>query len=561
MSVWRGAVAALLAAGLLVLAACASGSGQAGPGASTVGASVSANSSDTTVPPAPNLARFYRQQLDWHGCGDGFQCTRLLVPLDYAHPRAGTLKIAVNRLPRLRRRGCGSLLVNPGGPGASGRRLRPGARRRSSPRRCASATTSSASTRAASVRADPLHCLTDRRARHASSAYDGTPGQRRPRSTASQHQARALARRLRGATTAHAAGRTSAPVTPPATWTCCGPRSATGEAHLPRQVATAPTSARPTRGCSPTRVGRLVLDGAARPGARPTSTWPGGRRIGLPAGAATPSSTTACAGRPARSPATAPRPRPRSPTSCSPSTATRCPASGGRTADPVARHARHRGRDVRRGQLAVPAQRAAQALRGDGDGRGLMLLADYYTDRGPGGHYTSNANEVIYAVNCVDRPQDGDIAATRADAAASREGVARCSARTSCGATCPAPPGRRRRRASPRRSPRPVRAPILVVGHDARPGHALRVGAGAGRAAERRAPADLRRRRPHGVPAGEHLHRPERRRLLAARRPACRGHPVPLSRGPARCPRLLDRAGTRCPAPAALAQSARATHS
>ena len=63
---------------------------------------MSANSSDTTVPPAPNLARFYRQQLDWHGCGDGFQCTRLLVPIDYAHPRAGTLKIAVNRLPRLR---------------------------------------------------------------------------------------------------------------------------------------------------------------------------------------------------------------------------------------------------------------------------------------------------------------------------------------------------------------------------------------------------------------------------------------------------------------------------
>jgi hypothetical protein len=58
----------------------------------------------------------------------------------------------------------------------------------------------------------------------------------------------------------------------------------------------------------------------------------------------------------------------------------------------------------------------SQGLRGDG--RDLMLLADYYTDRGPGGKYTSNANEVIYAVNCIDRPQDGDIASTRSDAVA-----------------------------------------------------------------------------------------------------------------------------------------------
>ncbi|HVD29883.1 MAG TPA: alpha/beta hydrolase, partial [Mycobacteriales bacterium] len=118
MSVWRSAMAALLAAGLLLLAACATGSGQAGPDPSTTRASVSANRGDTTVPPAPNLARFYRQQLAWHGCGDGFQCTRLLVPIDYAHPRAGTMKIAVNRL-RASGARRGSLLVNPGGPGAS----------------------------------------------------------------------------------------------------------------------------------------------------------------------------------------------------------------------------------------------------------------------------------------------------------------------------------------------------------------------------------------------------------------------------------------------------------
>ena len=46
-----------------------------------------------------------------------------------------------------------------------------------------------------------------------------------------------------------------------------------------------------------------------------------------------------------------------------------------------------------------------------------MLLADSYADRGPGGRYTSNANEATYAVNCLDRPQEADVAKVRAAAA------------------------------------------------------------------------------------------------------------------------------------------------
>ena len=45
----------------------------------------------------------------------------MTVPLDYAHPTAGTIDIAVNRKPATDQANrIGSLLINPGGPGASG---------------------------------------------------------------------------------------------------------------------------------------------------------------------------------------------------------------------------------------------------------------------------------------------------------------------------------------------------------------------------------------------------------------------------------------------------------
>ena len=62
--------------------------------------------------------------LDWQQC-DGrdapWQCGTLEVPIDYRHPDAGTLLIALTRLPASRPAGrIGSLLLNPGGPGGSG---------------------------------------------------------------------------------------------------------------------------------------------------------------------------------------------------------------------------------------------------------------------------------------------------------------------------------------------------------------------------------------------------------------------------------------------------------
>lgn len=62
------------------------------------------------------------QKLDWNSCGDAGQCAELTVPLDYEHPDNGkTMKIALSRVRATdSKRRIGSLLMNPGGPGAPG---------------------------------------------------------------------------------------------------------------------------------------------------------------------------------------------------------------------------------------------------------------------------------------------------------------------------------------------------------------------------------------------------------------------------------------------------------
>ena len=76
--------------------------------------STTAGSSASPALPSPS-------SISWSDCGSGFQCGSLTVPLDYANPQKDTIKIALVRKratnPTQR---IGSLLINPGGPGASG---------------------------------------------------------------------------------------------------------------------------------------------------------------------------------------------------------------------------------------------------------------------------------------------------------------------------------------------------------------------------------------------------------------------------------------------------------
>lgn len=65
------------------------------------------------------LQPFYDQVLTWSPCEDGFQCATADAPLDWKDPSSDTIELALIRKLATGTR-LGSLLVNPGGPGASG---------------------------------------------------------------------------------------------------------------------------------------------------------------------------------------------------------------------------------------------------------------------------------------------------------------------------------------------------------------------------------------------------------------------------------------------------------
>lgn len=68
-----------------------------------------------------SLADYQSQKLTWSSCYDNFECTYLQVPVDYLNFKEGRFKLRVLRLKAANQRGkIGSLVINPGGPGASG---------------------------------------------------------------------------------------------------------------------------------------------------------------------------------------------------------------------------------------------------------------------------------------------------------------------------------------------------------------------------------------------------------------------------------------------------------
>ncbi|MFI5860882.1 alpha/beta hydrolase [Streptomyces sp. NPDC051546] len=110
----------IAAAGLLLSGCTSGGSGTPRAAASSGGASKAPSAEPAAVPAA--LRPYYDQKLTWRACGvPGFDCTTMKVPLDYENPGAGDIDIAVSRRkatdPSKR---LGSLVVNPGGPGGSG---------------------------------------------------------------------------------------------------------------------------------------------------------------------------------------------------------------------------------------------------------------------------------------------------------------------------------------------------------------------------------------------------------------------------------------------------------
>ncbi len=108
----RKSLPAFLAAAVLAIAGCSSGSPPS-PAASPAGS------------PAGSVAQ---PALNWRPCpsvGAGLQCASLQVPLDYSKPDGRKITLALSEVPATapasKRQGV--LLVNPGGPGGTGRSL------------------------------------------------------------------------------------------------------------------------------------------------------------------------------------------------------------------------------------------------------------------------------------------------------------------------------------------------------------------------------------------------------------------------------------------------------
>jgi pimeloyl-ACP methyl ester carboxylesterase len=111
----RALAATTAVLGLLLTAGCSSSE-------PPVPASRPTDVPPATAAPSSALDSYYTQQLAWSPCNGADQCADLRVPLDYAKPDPATdLTLKVLRVPAKDQQGrLGSLVVNPGGPGASG---------------------------------------------------------------------------------------------------------------------------------------------------------------------------------------------------------------------------------------------------------------------------------------------------------------------------------------------------------------------------------------------------------------------------------------------------------
>lgn len=106
----------------LLLAGAALALSVAGLTGCTSGSSNDPAASVTPVPgDDPALAQYYNQPLDWKPCGEPSVCATIKVPLDYSKPDGKQIELSLLKTPSTGDASQGSLLVNPGGPGVSGK--------------------------------------------------------------------------------------------------------------------------------------------------------------------------------------------------------------------------------------------------------------------------------------------------------------------------------------------------------------------------------------------------------------------------------------------------------
>ena len=142
---------------VVALAACTSSKATSTPTGTATGSSAGSSGSGSTS------SGTGVGTVAWHNCtisgvlGTSLKCASLQVPLNYSDPGGRKITLALSEAPATApaSQQLGDLLVNPGGPGASGRSLAASVADRAQFRAWPAGTTSSASTRAGSARRCP----------------------------------------------------------------------------------------------------------------------------------------------------------------------------------------------------------------------------------------------------------------------------------------------------------------------------------------------------------------------------------------------------------------------
>ena len=346
--------------------------------------------------------RFYDQKPRWKDCGGGFECARVVVPMDYAEPGGQTITISVNRLPAgSTSRRIGALAVNPGGPGGSGLDYA---------RAGSGIVNEAVLDRFDLVGFDPrgvgesapVTCLNGEEI-DAFLAADGSPD------TAAEEQRAVELARLFGKRCAERTGGVLAHVsTVEAARDLDILRAVMGDEKLNLLGKSYGSYLGATYAeLFPERVGRLVLDGGVDPQLT-TDDLNRGQAIGFEQ--ALTAFVDDCVGR------------------------SRCPLPGGRARaltavdrllQDIDRRPLRAARPLTQGLAMLgmvyglyderfwPALRQGLDQAVDGNGATLLVLADLYADRSRNGRYSGNAMVAQYAVNCLDRAAESDIAVVR----------------------------------------------------------------------------------------------------------------------------------------------------
>ena len=355
------------------------------------------------------LEKFYAQELTWEKCSGG-ECATLTVPMDYEKPDGQTLEIAVLRVRATSRDVRGSIIVNPGGPGGSGVDYARAARFGGVVSQAVLAKYDVVGFDPRGVgRSTAIKCLSPTQL-DAFFAQDPTPD-----TPAEEQTAARLAKEFGASCETNSPGLADHVSTVESARDMDILRSRLGDPRLNYLGKSYGTLLGATyAGLYPNLVGRTMLDGALPPDLtsaqvnlgqaegfeRAARAWAADCvQEGCPLGADVDSVMSGLRGFLAE-------------LDQHPITKTGDPSVPAVTEGWAGYAVAAAMYDEGRWGMLTDALRKANA----GDGADLLALANSYTDRLPGGGYSSNTQEAFYAVTCLDKGESPDLDARQAEA-------------------------------------------------------------------------------------------------------------------------------------------------